>query len=159
MTILLCYDCLSTRKKWSKSVSTCVRWWLSLEQGKRLVNGKYNTNTNTNGKYKCDKLSFQTSWRNGADPVWRVVQADWGFDQQVFFEDFLLFKSLTNKLFLKIFFFLKVWPTSVLGSSSEPESTGLLFSSCQDHMKYSDWSTLPGTHCGREKTTKSWSPW
>ena len=79
---------------------------------KRLLNGKYNTNTNTNGKYKCDKLSCQTSWRNGADPVWRVVQADWRFDQQVFFEDFLLFKGLTNKRFLKIFFFLKVWPTS-----------------------------------------------
>ena len=27
----------------------------------RLLNGKYNTNTNTNGKYKCDKLSCQAS--------------------------------------------------------------------------------------------------
>ena len=65
----------------------------------RLLNGKYNTNTNTNGKYKCDKLSCQASWRNGADPVWRVVQADWRFDQQFFFLEifFLLFKGLTNK--------------------------------------------------------------
>ena len=95
MTILLCYDCLSTRKKWSKSVSTCVRWWLSLERGRMANTIPIQIQA---GKYKCDKLSCQTSWRNGADPVWRVVQADWRFDQQVFFNKFfLLFKGLTNK--------------------------------------------------------------
>ena len=91
MTILLCYDCLSTRKKWSKSVSICVRWWLSLEQGRTSFEWQIQYQYKYNGKYKCDKLSCQTSWRNGADPVWRVVQADWRFDQQVFFWRFSSF--------------------------------------------------------------------
>ena len=159
MTILLCYDCLSTRKKWSKSVSTCVRWWLSLERGRMANTYQY--------KYKqanTNVLNFHVRLPDGTEQIQfgELFKLTEGLTNKFFLEIFfLLFKDLTDRSFFWrfSFFFLKVWPTSVLGSSSEPESTGLLFSSCQDHMKHSDLSTLPGTHCGREKTTRSWSPW